>query len=386
MKAKPMSRQHTPARAVPSSATTTPASLVTRQASPLVFRPHSGVGSQQLPGLGVQDSPFKFYSPASHATPAAAKPVVRDDPQAATTSGQAPQEFVFKAPFPILKDTPRPASMLNRSFAPTTPSPLAGPVLMSSHSAPIWPAGRPKTSSLVHAASASLGLNEAAGPDTKDEAIQDSEMLQENINATPQKVRKSAISVAARRAIFENTTLDNTLPDTTQDREAPSGKRKYQDDDGKSVLHSDLPPERGFNWIDEGSRGKRVKLDKETIVKRRLEYFKVLRRPSHSKSLGVEIPQATHSPEFRKSTPSAHVEAPKIKLRGEGMASGRLPVTATPKKNGPASASLRQIDNDDEIDEMTYVRMTTPAKAESAKKEIEQEKESTGKKKTVTFK
>lgn len=40
--------------------------------------------------------------------------------------------------------------------------------------------------------------------------------------------------------------------------------------------HNGLLPKDGFTWIGQDEqRGKRVKLDKDTIVKKRLEYFKV---------------------------------------------------------------------------------------------------------------
>ena len=60
-------------------------------------------------------------------------------------------------------------------------------------------------------------------------------------------------------------------------------KANFDDDDdsigNQSSLHlehNSLLPEDGFTWIGQDEqRGKRVKLDKDTIVKKRLEYFKV---------------------------------------------------------------------------------------------------------------
>lgn len=56
-----------------------------------------------------------------------------------------------------------------------------------------------------------------------------------------------------------------------------NGKRKadFEDEEvyGGPLV---LLPEDGFTWIGQDEqRGKRVKLDKDTIVKKRVEYFKV---------------------------------------------------------------------------------------------------------------
>jgi hypothetical protein len=87
-------------------------------------------------------------------------------------------------------------------------------------------------------------------------------------------VRKSSVSVAQRRTVFENSVLNNSLNQEISLNPTP-GKRKYRDEDYITKL--DLPSEEGFNWIEgKETTGKRVKLDQHTIVKKRLEYFKVL--------------------------------------------------------------------------------------------------------------
>jgi hypothetical protein len=45
-------------------------------------------------------------------------------------------------------------------------------------------------------------------------------------------------------------------------------KRKYQENE------NDLTGDQ-FNWISDQEKGKRIKMNKETIVQKRLEYFSV---------------------------------------------------------------------------------------------------------------
>lgn len=82
-----------------------------------------------------------------------------------------------------------------------------------------------------------------------------------------------------RRAVFEKSAPPQDEDDYQQSKTV-QGKRKALDS-GESVnsllnVNNVLKPEDGFTWIGQESRGKKVKLDKDTIVKKRIEYFKVL--------------------------------------------------------------------------------------------------------------
>ena len=161
------SRQNTPRNMVQLSSTP----FINKQLSnnhhhfqmntPIAARPQKTPGSLQLPGLGV-DSPFKsFQSPARSRNSLDNASEYENVHSNDTTQNelkiftdQSSKDFVFKKPFPILKDTPRPPQSSAKSFTPTTPSPFNpnGSKPDSSSSAPLlipatlnqphWPAGR----------------------------------------------------------------------------------------------------------------------------------------------------------------------------------------------------------------------------------------------------
>ena len=57
-----------------------------------------------------------------------------------------------------------------------------------------------------------------------------------------------------------------------------SSKRKFEEeniDSNEPIYPTDLKPDDGFQWIhSENIRKKRVKLDVDTIVKKRIEYYR----------------------------------------------------------------------------------------------------------------
>ncbi len=86
--------------------------------------------------------------------------------------------------------------------------------------------------------------------------------------------------MAMRRAAFERSGVDNTnaAVDLAIKRKAAFDEDAVDGDQNSMYLNHNggLLPEDGFTWIgQEEQRGKRVKLDKDTIVKKRVEYFKV---------------------------------------------------------------------------------------------------------------
>jgi hypothetical protein len=116
----------------------------------------------------------------------------------------------------------------------------------------------------------------------------------------------------------------------TELNEEPSKKRKFDED-------TDLKPEDGFTWIDPDTiKAKKVKLDQETIVKKRIEYFK---------SLGMAVPEST-----------VPVPIHRVKLRTEAGESKRVELVSK-SKSGTFTPLRKRLD-DDELDELTMKRLT----------------------------
>lgn len=121
----------------------------------------------QLPGLGY-NSPFKNMTNTNHSAGSVEgerNAFLKQDSEKQSLKKSASDSFVFKAPFPVLKDTPRPqmeqlSSSISsgsgaKGFLPTTPSPLVSSISLedSSLSVPMhvenpmnnqphWPKGR----------------------------------------------------------------------------------------------------------------------------------------------------------------------------------------------------------------------------------------------------
>jgi hypothetical protein len=120
--------------------------------------------------------------------------------------------------------------------------------------------------------------------------------------------------------------VTNELVDVEMNR-SDDRKRKHDDEELKET--------DGFRWIDSELKSKKVKLDQETIVRKRVEYFK---------SLGMAVPQST-------------VPIPvRVMLRTEGSESARIGLVS--KKRDVSGTPLRKKIDDDELDEMTMKRLT----------------------------
>jgi hypothetical protein len=82
-----------------------------------------------------------------------------------------------------------------------------------------------------------------------------------NEKQAPSSIRKSSIPVLTRKTVYEGT-LDPVPP-----------KRKLVQNENE--INPAFLPDHGYNWIGEEPKGKRIKLDKDTIVRKRIEYFRV---------------------------------------------------------------------------------------------------------------
>jgi hypothetical protein len=148
------------------------------------------------------------------------------------------------------------------------------------------------------------------------------------------QVRKGVTSVQTKKRIFEDVTNEQVeviekRPLVEGTSEDLSKKRKFEDDDM-------LKPEDGFTWIDaDNIKAKKVKLDQETIVKKRIEYFK---------SLGMDVPQST-----------VPIPVQRVTLRTGGAESAKIELTTNIKPN--TGTPLRKRLDDDELDEMTMKRL-----------------------------
>jgi hypothetical protein len=110
---------------------------------------------------------------------------------------------------------------------------------------------------------------------------------------TPGSVRKSAVPVKSRVKLYESVLRDEVqkskllaekmeFSNESATEIQNSSKRKLVEDiepTALTVYPADLHPRNGFQWIDsETIRTKKIKLDTETIVKKRIEYFQVFMR------------------------------------------------------------------------------------------------------------
>ncbi|KAJ3317539.1 hypothetical protein HDV06_001501 [Boothiomyces sp. JEL0866] len=310
--------------------------------------------AENKPGLGVI-SPFKdsSFSPLNlqddlfkPKTTFEKKTVV---PESATVpdvpiSQHKPQAIKeFKSPYPIKVsmdtpvkvhvDTPRPF-LETKSYAPVTPSPLVRVTntedleLDSGEIADVSSEVKVEKRK-VKSTSTPIRKKKSAGRATK---------------KTPVSVRKGVTSVRSRVGLFESLN-DTTNNQKVEEYEIPveiakekplemanKSKRKFEEDE----FPENLLPEDGFSWqLGDNVRLKKkikTKQAEETIVKKRIEFFK---------NLGFDI---------TKSTELSQEQAP-----------GRLPISST--EDG-AKKRLRKELDEDELDEITINRLKkeSPAK------------------------
>lgn len=168
----------------------------------------SSAAALQLPGLGY-NSPFKNMGAANNNMAYAdgqRNASLNQDSEQKSLKKSSSDSFVFKAPYPVLKDTPRPQMMhlsssmssgsVSKAFLPTTPSPLVSSVTLENSSLsvpmhvdnpmnnqPHWPKGRTTTRSSLLAKEI-----RAEDKDVGDNNDFDMKDQQENEKPIPKKV------------------------------------------------------------------------------------------------------------------------------------------------------------------------------------------------------
>ncbi|KAJ3269928.1 hypothetical protein HDV01_000815 [Terramyces sp. JEL0728] len=290
--------------------------------------------------INVQDNLFRPKKSAEFSKPERKSVFNPSVPVIQTQQHHAVKEF--KSPLPRVQvetpvkvhvDTPRPMEV--KSYAPVTPSPLVRVTnkdeleLDSGEIADISSEVKPERKK---SSATPIRKKKTAGRTTK---------------KTPGSVRKGVTSVRSRVGLFESLgdanqnqneikvkTTDKQAEKPTESRVEKSNKskRKFEEDE----FPENLLPEDGFSWqLGDNVRLKKkvkTKQEEETIVKKRIEFFK---------NLGFDI---------TKSTELSQDQAPV-----------RLPISST--EDGTKKRLRKELD-EDELDEITINRLKkeSPAK------------------------
>ena len=78
--------------------------------------------------------------------------------------------------------------------------------------------------------------------------------------------------MAVRKTVYEGN--NKPLPSYEEKlKDSQASKRKLPQNENE--INPAFLPDHGFNWIGGEPKGKRIKLDKDTIVRKRIEYFRV---------------------------------------------------------------------------------------------------------------
>ncbi|KAJ3250860.1 hypothetical protein HK103_003077 [Boothiomyces macroporosus] len=256
---------------------------------------------------------------------------------------QKPPVKEFKSPLPIKismdtpvkvhVDTPRPF-VEPKSYAPVTPSPL---VRVTNNEELELDSGE------IADISSEVKVEKKKLKPTST-PIRKKKSTGRAAKKAPASVRKGITSVRSRVGLFESLNDTNNIEEVEKPVEKSiekpvelpnKSKRKFEEDE----FPENLLPEDGFSWqLGDNVRLKKkikTKQAEETIVKKRIEFFK---------NLGFDI---------TKSTELSQEQAP-----------GRLPISST--EDGTKKRLRKELD-EDELDEITINRL----KKESPAKKVE---------------